>query len=224
MAVLDNDTRKRLIDLSSTNLSDAMDAMGVSGATCGIRPLMERWDKIVGEAVTMRLVPSGTIPQKTHLGVHAIEAAEEGDVIVIDNDGRTDSSCWGGILANGAKMKGISGVVIDGCCRDLDDCVASDFPVFARGTVVCTARGRVVEESVQEEITFGGVTVHPGDIIVGDRSGVVVIPKEKHKEILEKAEEFYEKEESMIRDLRGGMSMQEVDDKYNYNAMLKKEG
>ena len=86
------------------------------------------------------------------------------------------------------------------------------------------ARGRVVEESVQEEITFGGVTVHPGDIIVGDRSGVVVIPKEKHKEILEKAEEFYEKEESMIRDLRGGMSMQEVDDKYNYNAMLKKEG
>lgn len=224
MSTMNKELRARVEKLSSTNLSDAMDVLGIQGATCGIRPLMERWDKIVGEAVTMRLVPAGTVSQKTHLGVHAIEAAEEGDVIVIDNGGRMDSSCWGGILANGAKQKGLSGVVIDGCCRDLDDCVEADFSVFARGTVVCTARGRVVEESTQQEITFGGVTVHPGDVVAGDRSGVVIVPKTHLEEVLLKAEELYEKEESMIRDLKAGMSMLEVDKKYNYNAMLKGEG
>ena len=197
MGIWNETMRKRLERLSSTNVSDAMDALGIQGATRGIRPMMERWDNIAGPAVTMKLVPAGSVPQKTHLGVHAIEAARSGDVIVVDNAGRMDSSCWGGILANGAKYKGISGVVIDGCCRDLDDCVEADFPVFARGTVVCTARGRIVEESTQEPVQFGGVTVRPGDIILGDRSGIVVIPQERMEEVLCKAEELYDKEENM---------------------------
>ena len=220
MGIWTETMRKRLERLSSTNVSDAMDALGIQGATRGIRPMMERWDNIAGPAVTMKLVPAGSVPQKTHLGVHAIEAARSGDVIVVDNAGRMDSSCWGGILANGAKYKGISGVVIDGCCRDLDDCVEADFPVFARGTVVCTARGRIVEESTQEPVQFGGVTVRPGDIILGDRSGIVVIPQERMEEVLCKAEELYDKEENMIANLKSGMSMLEVDEKYNYNAML----
>ena len=98
----------------------------------------------------------------------AIEAAETGDVIIIDNGGRLDTSCWGGILANGAKMKGVSGVVIDGACRDLDDCVEIDFPVYARGTVVCTARGRIMEDSTNVMIQFAGVQVRPGDIVMGE--------------------------------------------------------
>ena len=220
MGIWNETMRKRLERLSSTNVSDAMDALGIQGATRGIRPMMERWDNIAGPAVTMKLVPAGSVPQKTHLGVHAIEAARSGDVIVVDNAGRMDSSCWGGILANGAKYKGISGVVIDGCCRDLDDCVEADFPVFARGTVVCTARGRIVEESTQEPVQFGGVTVRPGDIILGDRSGIVVIPQERMEEVLCKAEELYDKEEYMRANLKSGMSLLEVHEKYNYNARL----
>ena len=222
MGTFSEEYRARFEKLSSTNVSDAMDALGYRGSTYGIRPMIQRWNKVLGPAVTMKMTAAGITPQKNHLGVNAIEAAQAGDVIIIDNGGRLDTSCWGGILANGAKCKGINGVVIDGACRDLDDCIEVDFPVYARGTVVCTARGRVIEESTNEMIEFAGVQVHPGDIVMGDSSGVVIVPQQAIEEILAKAEQLYQREEDMIRDLRSGMSMMEVDNKYNYNQMLKK--
>ena len=166
------------------------------------------------------MVAAGMTPGKTHLGVKAIEAGEPGDVIIIDNSGRLDTSCWGGILANGAKQKGIRGVLIDGACRDLDDCIDINFPVFARGTVVATARGRVMEESTNQMIQFGGVQVRPGDIVMGDSSGVVVVPVEKMEMVLDKAEELFRKEEAMISEICNGASMLDVDTRYNYEQML----
>lgn len=213
--------RTRLERLSTTNVSDAMDALGYRGATFGIRPMTPQWGKCAGPAVTLKLTAAGETKGKHHLGVKAIDAANEGDIVIIDNGGRLDTSCWGGILANGAKMKGITAVMIDGACRDLDDCIEIDFPVYARGTVVATARGRVMEESTNTMIQFGGVQVRPGDIVMGDRSGVVVIPQEHIDEILEKAERLYQKEEDMIHEIRNGVSMIEVDSKYNYEKMLK---
>lgn len=212
--------RARLEKLSTTNIADALDALGYKGATYGIRPLMQNWDKLVGRAVTLKMTAAGLTKGKTHLGVKAIDVAESGDVIVIDNGGRIDTSCWGGILANGAKVKGISGVVIDGAARDLNDIVDADFPVFARGTVVSTARGRVMEESTNTMIQFGGVQVRAGDIVLGDRSGVVIIAQEVLDEVLVKAEELYDKEEAMIAEILAGVPMIEVDTKYNYEQML----
>ncbi len=214
--------RERLMRLSTTNLSDALDALGVSGSTYGIRPVWEGCRKMVGEAVTVRLVPAGKTPPAVHLGIRAIEAAQAGDIIVVDNGGRLDISCWGGVLATGASIKGISGVVIDGACRDIDDYVELGFSVYARGTVVATARGRAIEHSTNDVIQFGGVQVRPKDVIMADRSGVVVVPSEMLMETLEKAETLYAKEEAMCADLRSGMSNAEVDQKYNYNRMLQK--
>ena len=151
----------------------------------------------------------------------AISLAEPGSIIIIDNGGRIDTSCWGGILANSAKMKGVKAVVIDGACRDLDDCIEADFPVYARGTVVATARGRIMEQSTNEMIQFGGVQVRPGDVVMGDRSGVVVVPYERVEEVLEKAEQLYEKEESMIREILEGNDVLKVDNKFGYEKMLK---
>ena len=168
----------------------------------------------------MKLTAAGLTKNPTHLGIKAIDLAEEGDVIVVDNGGRLDISCWGGCLANGAKMKGVSGVVIDGAARDIDDCIEINFPVYARGTVVATARGRAMEESTNALIQFGGVQVRPGDLIMGDHSGVVVVPWERVDDVLEKAEALCRKEENMIADIRSGMSMVEVDRKYNYEKML----
>jgi regulator of RNase E activity RraA len=209
--------------LSTTNVSDALDALGLKGSTYGIRPLWHGFTKIAGPAVTLKMTAAGLTRGKHHLGVKAIDAAREGDVIIIDNGGRLDASCWGGILANGAKIKKIAGVVIDGACRDLDDCVECGFNVYARGTVVATARGRVMEEATNVMIQFGGVQVRPGDIVFGDKSGVVVVPLERLDDVVRKAESLYEKEEAMIADIKSGMSMIEVDEKYNYEKMLKCE-
>lgn len=219
---MDKQTQERLLKLSTTNVSDALDALGLKGSTYGIRPIYEGAGKIAGSVVTVKMTAAGETKGKVHLGIRAIEAAQPGDVIVIDNGGRLDTSCWGGILANGACLKGVSGVVIDGACRDVDDCVEIGFPVYARGSVVATARGRIMEESTNTMIQFAGVQVRPGDAVLADRSGVVFVPQEHFDKTLEKAESLYEQEEAMVADLRAGLSSLEVDQKYSYENMLKK--
>ncbi len=215
------DYRVRFEKLSTTNVSDAMDVLEIRGSTYGIRPMIEKWGKVVGPAITVKMTAAGETKSKHHLGMKAISLAEDGDIIIIDNGGRIDTSCWGGILANSAKVKGVGAVIIDGACRDLDDCIDINFPVYARGTVVATARGRIMEESTNEMIQFGGVQVRPGDIVMGDRSGVVVVPKERIEEVLSKAEVLYEKEECMIREILAGHDVLEVDNKFSYEKMLK---
>ncbi len=219
---MDKTMRERLLKLSTTNVSDALDTLGCKGATYGVRPIWEGCGKIAGSAVTMKMTAAGETKGKVHLGIRAIEAAEAGDVVVVDNGGRLDTSCWGGILATGAQGKGISGVVIDGACRDVDDYVELGFPVYARGAVVATARGRIMEESTNTMISFGGVQVRPGDAVLADRSGVVFIPAEHLEEVVAKAESLFAKEEAMMADLRAGMSALAVDQKYNYEKMLQK--
>ena len=221
MNSFDEKYRARFEKLSTTNVSDAMDALGVRGSTYGIRPMWHTMGKVLGPAVTLKMTAAGLTKGKHHLGVKAIDAAEAGDVIIVDNGGRLDTSCWGGVLANGAKKKGISGVVIDGACRDLDDCVEVGFPVYARGTGGASARGRVQGGATNVRIQFGGVQVRPGDIVMGDKSGVVVVPIEKLDAVLEKAEQLFQKEEAMVAEILSGKSMIEVDEEFNYEQMLK---
>jgi regulator of RNase E activity RraA len=213
---------ERLYKLSTTNVSDALDSFGMKSGTYGVRPAYEGVKKIAGKAVTVKLTAAGMTRGKTHLGVKAIEAAEKGDVIVIDNAGREDVSCFGGILANGASCKGVAGVVIDGACRDVDDYVEIGFPVYARNPVTATARGRIMEEATNVMIQFRGVQVRPGDYVLADRSGVVFVPAEKAEEVIARAEELFQKEEDMVREIRSGRSMLEVDTAFNYEKMLSK--
>ena len=128
--MLDKNTRCELEKLSTTNISDAMDALGYKGATYGIRPMWHSMTKVVGPAVTIKMTAAGETKGKHHLGVMAIVTAVEGDVIVIDNGGRLDTSCGGGILTNGAKMKKVSGWLIDEPRRDVDEFVALGFNVY----------------------------------------------------------------------------------------------
>ena len=214
--------RQRLMRLSTTNISDALDSLGLKGAIHGLRPTWEGCRKIAGNAITVRLIPAGTIVPKTHLGIAAITAASAGDIIVVDNAGRADVSCWGGVLATGASLKGISGVVIDGAVRDIDDYAELGFSVYARGTVVASARGRVIEDTTNIPVQCCGVQVNPGDIVLVDRSGVVFVPQQSFDQVLEIAESLMAKEEAMCADLRAGMSSLDVDQKYNYNKMLHK--
>lgn len=217
----DEKYRKRFQKLATTNLSDALDKVGIKGAVIGIRPMFD-CPKIVGRAVTIKITAAGMVKSKYHLGVRAIDSANPGDVIVIDNRGDINNNCWGEILSMAAKMKGVSGVVVDGAVRDLDACKEFGFPVYAKGVVPITARGRVMEESFNEIIRIGDIQVRPGDIVVADVNGVVIIPEEKIDEVLEVAEDIFKKEEAMIEELRKGFSILEVDQRYSYEAMLKK--
>ena len=212
---------ERLAKLDTCAVSDGMDRLGLKGATYGVRPM---WScpKIVGRAVTMKIKPVGLEKPKQHLGTAAIVAAQAGDVIVVDNGGRPDGSCWGGLLSLAAKTKGISGIVIDGACRDIDESRDLEFPVYARGALPMTARNRVMQESFNQEIQFAGVQVHPGDLVIADGSGVVVIPRSQEEEVVKEAEAVAATEARMADGIRQGMSVLEVLEKLGYEAMLTK--
>ena len=219
--IFDQKYRKRFEKLSTTNLSDALDKVGIRGAVIGIRPLFDK-PKVIGSVVTIKITAAGMEKSKHHLGIEAIASAQNGDVIAIDNHGDTQNNCWGEILSCAAKMKGISGVIIDGAARDVDICEELDFPIFARAVVPITARGRIMQEDFDCMIRLGDVQVRPDDVLVGDINGVVVIPPERIDEVLTEAEKLMEKEESMKKDILSGLDILEVDKKYNYEQMLNK--
>jgi 4-hydroxy-4-methyl-2-oxoglutarate aldolase len=213
---------ERLAKLDTCAVSDALDSLGLKGATWGVRP---QWQcpRIVGRAVTMKIKPAGLQQPTQHLGTAPIEAAQPGDIIVIDNGGKLEFSCWGGLLALSAKLKGLSGVVIDGAARDIDEARDLEFPVYARGAVPMTARGRVIQDSFNQEIQFAGVQCHPGDLVIADGSGVVIVPKEKEEDAVAAAEAIYQKEQEMAAGIRKGSSGLEMLEKLGYEQMLKKK-
>ena len=213
---------ERLAKLDTCAASDALDSLGLKGATWGVGPLWQ-CPRIVGRAVTMKIKPVGLQQPAQHLGTAPIEAAKPGDVIVIDNGGKLEFSCWGGLLALSAKLKGLSGVVIDGASRDIDEARDLGFPVYARGAVPMTARGRVVQESFNQEIQFAGVQCHPGDLVIADGSGVVIVPKEREEEVVTAAEAIYQKEQEMAAGIRKGYSGLEMLEKLGYEKMLNKK-
>jgi regulator of RNase E activity RraA len=210
---------ERLAKLDTCTVSDALDSLGLKGATWGVRP---QWPcpRIAGRAVTMKIKPVGLQQPAQHLGSAAIESAKAGDIIVIDNGGRLEFSTWGGLLSLSARLKGIAGVVIDGACRDIDEARELEFPVYARGVVPMTARGRVMQESFNREVQFAGVQVHPGDLVIADGSGVVIVPSEKEQEVVTAAEAVFQKEAEMAAGIRKGFSGLEMLEKLGYEQML----
>jgi len=217
----DRNYRARLEALATSNLSDALDRVGI--ARCAVVGIVPRWGrtKVIGRAMTIRMTAAGAVPAVAHLGVDAIFNSKPGDVIVIDNRGDLHNNCWGEILAMGAKMKGVSGVVVDGAVRDVDACETFGFPVHARGTVPNTARGRIVQEAWNVPVRLGDAPVRPGDVIVADVNGVVVIPIERLAEVVQAAEDIMAKELAMIQALESGESILEVDRRFSYEKMLQ---
>jgi regulator of RNase E activity RraA len=217
----DRGYRARLDALATSNLSDALDRLGI--ARCAVAGIVPRWGgtKVVGRAITIRMTAAGAVPAKAHLGVDAIAASEAGDVIVIDNRGDLHNNCWGEILALGAQRQGVSGVVVDGAVRDVDMCETFGFAVHARGTVPTTARGRIVQEAWNVPVRLGDAAVRPGDVIVADVNGVVVVPIERLAEVVQAAGEIMAKELAMLEALRAGESILEVDRRFNYEHMLR---
>jgi 4-hydroxy-4-methyl-2-oxoglutarate aldolase len=195
---------ERLAALDSSAVSDALDALGRPGVVTGIGPLWPS-GRIVGCVVPVQLVPVGEAePPPHHLGTAAIETGGPGNVIVVDNGGRTEMGGWGGLLARGAQMRGIAGVIVDGACRDADELAEIRFPVFARAATARTARGRVVER-VTEEIRIGGVAVRAGDFVLADRGAVVFLRADDAADVIQAAERIVAREAAMGAALAQGL-------------------
>jgi 4-hydroxy-4-methyl-2-oxoglutarate aldolase len=164
--------------LDSVPTAELADAAGVPIAMDNrIRPV---WAgaRLAGPAFTVR-TPPGEHPSVRR----AADEAPAGSVIVVDGGGALDRALWGDKMAKRAFERGIAGLVVDGAVRDSEEIEELGFPVFAAG-VTPTPPRRDQEGDVGMPVTCGGLTVRPGDIVYGDRDGVVVVPAELHDEIL----------------------------------------
>ena len=149
-----------------------------------------------------------------NLMVHkALDIAKPGDIIVIDGQGlRTGNAVLGDIICTKAKHRGIAGFVVDGLVRDMPAIKELDIPIFARGTTAIGPLHRGPGE-INYPIACGGTVVNPGDLLVGDQSGIVVIPNESAEIILIRLEAHRASQESYLADVqRGKFSNQWVDD------------
>lgn len=211
----------RLEVLDACAVSDALDAVGSTGAVGGLQRRSTR-KRIAGRVQTVRLhakAPEGG--SKRHLGTAAIEASDEFTVIVVEQRTGIECAGWGGVLANAARAKGVRGVIMEGPARDVDEYEEIGFPVFSRSTTTRTARGRVFEESFGNPVKVGEVEVKAGDYVIADGSGVVFVAAELIEKVLEVAEKIVQKEKLMTRDVLAGKPVSEVMGT-NYEQMLQK--
>ncbi|MDW5548891.1 MAG: 3-hexulose-6-phosphate synthase [Methanosarcina sp.] len=195
---VDQEIREILKEVSTSNISDAMHR---KGAMKGIHPLVR--GKMVGTAVTVQ-----TFPGDWAKPVEAIDIAKEGDVLVIYNENK-DIACWGGLATWSSLNKGIAGVVIEGAVRDIDEVENLGLPIYTSNTVPNAGDPKGFGE-INAEITCGGQTVKPGDYIVGDESGVVVIPAERAYELARRAKEVYKTEKRLFDEIKRGGTLSEI--------------
>jgi 3-hexulose-6-phosphate synthase/6-phospho-3-hexuloisomerase len=196
----DDETRALFLQVSGPNITDAMHR---KGAMAGVFSVCGNV-KMVGRAVTVH-----TIAGDWAKPVEAIDVAKKNDVIVINNDGVKDIAPWGELATLSCKTKGISGVVIDGAVRDVDDIRAMKFPVFAKAIVPNAGEPKGFGE-INAEIRCAGQYVRPGDWIIGDESGVVVVPHERAYEIARRALEVRKNEERIREEIKRGSTLSEV--------------
>ncbi|QKZ16047.1 RraA family protein [Streptomyces chartreusis] len=210
----------RLARLDACAVSDALDKLGLPGATLGPTALAAP-RRITGRAVTVDLVEDrpGITVSGRHLGTAAVDASGPGDVIVVAHHGRTRVAGWGGVLSTGAKRNGVEGVIVHGACRDVDEARALDLPLYATTAVPITARGRVRERAWNVPVDIAGFPVSPGDLVIADASGVVFIPAGQADEVLATAEAIAAKERAMIERVRAGHAMADVMSA-DYDTML----
>jgi len=196
-----NRPEKELIEgfkgIQTANIGDCMNRMGAINGS--IRQMNEK--NILGPAYTVK-VPSGD-----NLMIFlAVEKAQPGDVLVIDGEGCMDRALVGEILAKFAESKKLGGFLVDGCIRDSEILTKMDLPIFAKGT---NPNGpyRNGPGEINVPVSIGGKVIHPGDIIIGDSDGVIVVKQEEAIELQRKAHEIEEKEVAIFENIANGKGL-----------------
>ncbi len=209
----------RLRRIDTCAVSDALDRLGLPSAVTGINPRSVR-QRIAGRVRTVKLEAANGRTAKHHLCTTAIEASDAGDVIVIEQKSGIDAAGWGGILSIGAKTKGVSGVIVEGPARDIDEATELGFPVYARSVTARTARGRIIEVSTGQPVSIGEVTVAAGDYVLADGSAVTFIPATEIERVIGEAEKIAAREGLMAKAASEGKPMSQVMGA-DYERMLK---
>jgi 4-hydroxy-4-methyl-2-oxoglutarate aldolase len=182
------------------------EASGQRGALpSAIKPITSTM-RVAGPAFPVATAPGN------NLWIHrALPAAAPGDVLVVVTSGHYEAGYWGDIMTVAALEREIAGLVIDGCVRDSEAIARLHFPVFTRGlSIRGTGKDAAAPGSLQKPVTLGDATVHPGDLVVGDADGVVVISRANAADVVMKAKERERREGEILERLRKGETTLEI--------------
>lgn len=205
--------------LDTPGVSDALDKLGLPGQCLGVAPLDNYSKVIVGPAFIVQYV-SASVPPGT-VG-DFIEDVAPGDVVVIDNGGRTDCTVWGDIMTQYAGTRQIAATVIDGVCRDVNKALGDGYPIFSKGRFMRTGKDRVQVQSVNQPVSIGTARVCARDIVVADANGVVIVPRARAAEVAACARQI----ESIEADIRAlisqGKTLKEARAALGYHSLQRK--
>jgi regulator of RNase E activity RraA len=161
--------------------------------------------RVVGCAVTVRIPAMDSV-----LLHHAVSHARPGDFVVVDRYGDDRHACWGGMVTHAAALARVAGAAIDGPCTDLSEIKACDFPIWSRGLSPITTKQLGLGGALNVPVTLGGQVVNPGDVVLADDSGVVVLPRERAKALAERAIGMQQFEIDALAKMRAGVLLSEL--------------
>jgi regulator of RNase E activity RraA len=213
---------KAMEGVSTCDLSDGCDALGIVPVMSGA--IKRVWDcgPICGPIVTLKVSPTGN--QEIVIGtLKPIMSALPGSILLVDAGGSTEQNTIGSLASMVAAHYRMSGAVVDGCVRDLQGMVALDFPVYARGTVVHSVRGRVGIETINETVNFLGGRVSPGWIAAADMNGTIVFPADRAVEIFKFAHRAVNIERDIFEKIRNGADAVAVHEQLKYTVTMKEQ-
>lgn len=211
---------ERASKLDCATLSDAMDKLGLNGVCRDIKPRDHSF-RMTGRAFTVLYGPIDS--QSPGTVGDFLDDLSPGVVVVLDNGGREDATVWGDIMTQLAHVKGIAGTVIDGACRDIALCIELGYPIYSRSYSMRTGKDRVQVDGIQVPVNIGNARVRPGDLLVGNADGVVVIPQEREDEVLDVAETVETAENAIRSAVADGMSLRQARQKMGYHALQTKK-
>lgn len=181
----------RLAGYPTSAVSDALDELGIAGALSGIAAQREGVGRVCGRALTVRFVRKSGDPDAYRFGggvgkplERVLKAMRAGDMVVMDLDGATNASAWGGLASRLAQRRGVRGTILWGTCRDLEEIRAVGYPVWAVGVCPRRSRNEFTFGSINEEIVVAGVAIRAGDYVLADESGAVCVPQARAEETL----------------------------------------
>lgn len=214
---------KELCDLFSgldaPGISDALDKLGIPGQCFDIAPLSNYDRVIIGPAFTVKYesatTPAGSVGD-------FLDDVAAGDVVVIDNVGRTDCTVWGDIMTQYAGIKKIGATVINGVCRDVSKAIGEDYPIFSKGRFMRTGKDRVQIESVNATVSVGQARVSARDIVIADANGVVVVPRGRASEVASVAHEIEDKEQRIREQIADGKTLGQARAALGYHTLQRK--
>lgn len=211
---------RRLAQLDSNTVSDALDFLALPGATNGLMPL---WNcvKVVGLASTVQLGPKVGDAPTSHLISPVIDRVDDEDHILVIAGGVNGISSWGDILANAAKHKGIRATIIDGFSRDIRGSASIGYPVYGRGVTMISARNRLVQLNSGNTVTVAGVPVSEDDYVIADECGTVFVGKNRIDEVLDLAERITARQNRMVEAVRAGQPVEQVMHDRQFDAIQK---